>query len=924
MKRMVPMLVGLVTSTGLHAQKPVLDPSVYGKWPSVGASAAITHDGKYVLYTIDNQPVGGRTLVLQSTDARWKLEVTASDALEAMLTSDTRRAAFLKSGDSLGVVTLGRTAIEYVSGVRSFKLPRRGSAEWLAYQVSSPAGELVLRNLATGRQRAFGAVADYGFSPDGTALLLTTESGPDSARTQAVRWVRLPDGTPRVIWQGARASNLVFDATGTQLAFLGEGPGTTSPGQAVWYYRAGAASAVRVADDKSAGLERGLVLGDIRGFSRDGRRLFLNLQESASPPSPKPEAVPVHVWSYTDAKLQSQQLRELDPTSMAAFFARPEKNNVTVLRLDDRRLIRLQQEGEHFSYDEDGAGAFGLTEARHGGRGEESWHRGFQGPSFLVSTIDGARKPIRKGATFSPGGKYLIYYDGEEKHFFTYEIASGAIRKLTNGIAADWTVFGNDNVITSSTARGVAGWLPGDAAVVLYDQHDVWQVDPTGVKPPINLTNGYGRRHDIVFSLALADEARRALAPNSRLLLNAFNLRTKDNGFYRTMLGKAGDPERLTMGPYLFDTPSAPDRFSPSKARDAEVYLVRRMQATEAPNYFVTTDFKTLRRLSDLHPERAYNWYRTELHAWTALDGRPTQGILYKPENFDSTQRYPVILHYYQRKSDGLNAYLKPQILGGDGCTIDIPWYVSRWYLVFTPDIHITVGEPGESGVNPVVSAAQYLAKLPWVDAKRMGAQGCSWGGYVTNYLVTRTDLFAAAVSSSGVADFISGYGGTDAGNGASLQGMYELGVWRMGVTLWQRPDLYIKNSPIFRADQVGTPFLMMHTPADGVCPFANAIEFFTALRRLGKRAWLLQYDDGDHGVWSDKSAPDFSLRMAQFFDHYLKGAPAPRWMTRGIPAQLRGVDDGLALDSEIPTPGRGLVADGLATAREPAQVFQP
>jgi dipeptidyl aminopeptidase/acylaminoacyl peptidase len=178
---------------------------------------------------------------------------------------------------------------------------------------------------------------------------------------------------------------------------------------------------------------------------------------------------------------------------------------------------------------------------------------------------------------------------------------------------------------------------------------------------------------------------------------------------------------------------------------------------------------------------------------------------------------------------------------------------------------------------------------------------------------VTHTNRFAAAVSASSSSDFVSGYGSVG-GMGNSLQGLYETGQFRMGVTLWQRPDLYIKNSPIFRAHQVSTPLLLMQTTTDGITLFPQAVEFFTALRRLGKRAWLLQYDEGDHGLWG-KPADDFSIRMAQFFDHYLKGARPPKWMTRGIPARLKGIDDGLALDPEIPTPGPGLVADSLATS---------
>lgn len=895
------LLGSVVATTGLHGQKPPIDSSVYANWPSVGGGAAISADGKYVKYTIENQPAGSRTLVLQATDARWRLDVPGVNAVGAVLTPDSRRAVFLQPRDSLGIVLLGRSEIAYIPKVRSFKLPADGAGEWFAYQVTGPTRELIVRNFRTGRQHTYPRVMEYVFSDNGAVLVLRTEADPKSGGRQVLQWVRLAEGTPWPIWRGEQARNLVFDATGTRLAFTAEGMRNGQLDVSFWYYRAGTDTAVRLADRTSAALEDGMRLERIERFSRDGRRLFVQVQEPAGS-GPRPGAAPVHVWSYTDPKLQSQQVHELGAKSYLAVIA-----------LDGRRLIRLQQDDEYVMYDGDGSAVddFGLTEAQRAGSGEENWNPGFQVPPYLVSMKDGTRIPIpsapRAGGalTRSPGGKYLIYYDRTQQDFFTYEVASGITRNITQGLTATWQRLysGEDRPSAAHSARGVAAWLHGDAAVLLYDRYDLWRVDPLGQQPAVNLTNGYGSRHKLVFSLALDREARRAIAPQERLLLAAFNVHTKDSGFYRLVLGKGGDPTRLSMGPYLYDGGS------PMKAQDAEMYLVRRMSATESPNYFSTADFKTFTRLSDLHPERQYNWLTTELHTWTMLDGRPSQGVLYKPENFDSTQRYPVIFHYYERKSDGLNAYPRPEALTG-GCNINIPSYVSRGYLVFTPDIHFTVGETGESVLNAVVSAGRYLAKMPWVDATKLGIQGCSFGGFGTNYLVTHANLFAAAASAASVSDYISSYGALYA-NGASRQGTHEVGQHRIGASLWEKPDLYIKNSPVLQADRVTTPLLLMHATNDGGVPFAQAVEFFTALRRLGKKAWLLQYDEGSHGLGgAPRSIADFSVRMAQFFDHYLKGGPPPKWMTRGIPARLRGIDDGLALDHEIPTPGPGLVAD--------------
>ncbi|WP_448635234.1 alpha/beta hydrolase family protein [Pedobacter panaciterrae] len=457
--------------------------------------------------------------------------------------------------------------------------------------------------------------------------------------------------------------------------------------------------------------------------------------------------------------------------------------------------------------------------------------------------------------------------------------------------------------------RGIAGWLANDAGLLFYENYDIWRLDLSGQKAPVNLTNGYGRIHQLAFSIIDGQFNHQPIPDNQKIILATFNLVSKQNGFYSLGLDKANEPQFLNMGNYFYGAPTmvSVDGVStiPVKAKNAGVYLVQRMSAGEAPNYFSTRDFKTFRILSNVNPERGYKWYSTELHSWTTLNGKKLQGILYKPEDFDSHKRYPIIFGYYERKSNNLNVYIKPNTLC-QGCEIDIPTYVSNGYLVFTPDIVSNIGDPMQGTYDAVVSAAKYIAGLPFVDGTKMGIQGCSWGGFQTNYLVTHTNLFAAACSASGIADWIGDYGRLFS-NGYPKQGMYEFGQCRMGQSIWEIPGAYIKSSPIFQLDKVTTPFLIMHTKKDEVCSFDDAIELFTGLRRLGKKSWMLAYPDADHGVYG-KQAQDFSFRMAQFFDHYLKDKPAPIWMTRGFRASRRGLDTGLELDSIIKTPDLGLL----------------
>jgi dipeptidyl aminopeptidase/acylaminoacyl peptidase len=466
-------------------------------------------------------------------------------------------------------------------------------------------------------------------------------------------------------------------------------------------------------------------------------------------------------------------------------------------------------------------------------------------------------------------------------------------RNITAAISTSWTLYDNDYPDASGVTAGPLIWLKGDAGVLLYDHNDIWIVDPTNQKFPVNLTQGYGRQHHL--SIRLAERSDRPLETGQSLLLTAINRDTEDNGFLRVTLGRSGSLQLLTMGPYSYEIR---DDYSdtgeaPIKASAAAAYIVQRMSATEAQNYFYTTDFKSFKPLSDLHPQSQYNWPTTELVTWTLPDGRPSKGVLYKPEDFDPAKRYPLILYYYEKLSNQLNVF--PEVRPSYG-PLNIASFVSNGYLVFTPDIHYRLGQPGASALDCVVSAAQALAQRPYVDAHHMGIQGHSFGGYETNYIVTHSELFAAAVSASGVSDVISHFGALWGGVDPT-HAYYEASQGRLGAPPWERPELYVENSPVFKADQVTTPLLLMNNKADDGVQFTQGVEFFTALRRLDKKVWMLQYDDGDHTV-RGRDAIDFDTRMRQFFDYYLKGTPPPIWMTEGVATRVKGVESGLELDN--------------------------
>jgi hypothetical protein len=896
-------------SASLVGGKPPVDSSLFDKWPSV-ERPSLSNDGHYALYTICNQPVAGKTLVFHQLEGDWKMEFP--DGSNAAFCDDSRRAVFLKRGDILCLLSLGTSIIEYIPHVQSFRFFKRMNSEWLALQLDTPVKELLIRNLETGETKSFSAVSDYSLSQDGSILVLKIESKKDTVVMHSLKWVNLLDWSSKVICEGVNADNLVLDNAGKQVAFVIENSINGEVEKSFWYYKEGTDRAVLLVNNQSAGMDPDLQLNGIQNFSKDGNRLFMRLGQAAT--KPKADMIKVDIWSYTDALLQSEQLIGLgNPETYEA-----------VIGINDRNIVRLQQKGETAPVTYDPVSDdFVFFDARKGDREEVNWSMVAQPGFFMVSTRNGKRKQISLDQLeVSPDGKYAVGYEPQNNGLCSYDLLTGQFYNISEAIPVP--LLNDENSLQPTKQILFAVWLAGKSSLIVYDKYDIWQVDPSGKSAPINVTNGYGRKNNIQFHLVSVPATTsfvKTVAANEKIVLHAFNLSSKEEGFFNLSLNKPGNPERLIMGPYDFKHAFV-DGQTPVKARDAEIYLLRRSSETESPNYFWTRDLKEFIPISDVYPERMYNWLKTELVSFRTLEDSINQGVIYKPENFDSSKKYPVIIQYYEQKSANLHTYRSLY----DEDDISIPWFVSHGYVVFTPDIHFKMGKNGQCAYNAITGAAAYLSNFHWVDSLHIGIEGHSFGGFETNYLVTHTGRFAAAISSCGISDLIGHYGelwgNTNSwGAGPSAEGYYENRQGRMGVALWENPDIYIKGSPIFYVDKVTTPILIMANMKDGNVHFNQGLEFFLALRRLGKKAWMLQYDQGGHGVVG-KSFIDFTLRSQQFFDHYLRGAAAPKWMVEGIRASRKGIDNGLGLSSEVDANGKPITpGPGLLTPEEQKKV---
>ncbi len=835
----------------------------------------------------------------------YQLEKSLPDTKPAMPDSLTRLNNLLHMADSLALVAdslRNKAAEAKLKGMKVLQSTARGARPAAKSADDVEEGtDLVVKNLTTGEEKKYRLVSEYYFSKKGNALVVeTTRKNSDSTSRAAILWVNTAGGKTDTVMKAFNdAKNYALDEDGVQLAFVAERDSATKALQKyykLWYYKTGMDSAQLRGDRHNPGVASGLTISSdyTNVFSKDGKRLFLGLAPIRLPKDTtlvEFETARLDVWNYNDDYLQPQQLLQAPVELKRSFLAvLSEGANVLIpLGVDTCENVVLADEGN---------APYALGASNKGYRIRQQWEGNTLSKLYLVNVQNGERKLVQQGvrgnSSMSPGGKYILWYNWKLRHWFTYSIATGAVADITRDIKVPLYDEEDDHP-DDPPSHGSMGWDENDAHVYLYDKYDIWQCDPEGKLPSRNFTNGYGRKNKQTFRYIPMERERnspfgrdeKAIKAGEPMYLSVFDQATKKGGLALYRLDWTTDPVPLVVSPHSYQ--------AFVKAKNSDTLLFIRESYNESPDVFVGYAQKgnwTDRQLSHINPQQKdYNWYTVELRKWKMFDGKMSEGLLYKPENFDSTKKYPIIFYFYERNADTRYFYHDP---APSASIINIAYFTSNGYLVFDPNIYYKNGEPGESAYNSVVSAANYLKKYKWVDSTKMALQGHSWAGYQIAYLVTRTNMFAAAHAGAPVANMTSAYSGIRWGVGVSREFQYEHGQSRIGYTPWQRLDLYLKNSPLFHADKITTPLLMMANDADGAVPWYQGIEFFSALRRLGKKAWMLTYNGEDHNLVERRNRKDLSIRLAQFFGYYLKGEKEPRWMTTGVPATLKGVDWGL------------------------------
>lgn len=910
MKIKLTLLFAVCVYCEIYAQrKEIIDTNMLGTWPGLNRNVCMSQNGKYAAFVIDNMPFKKKTLVIQDLfDDRKKEIVTNEITFPFYFSKDCKKLVWQK-GDSLLMESTRDNSVTSIGAVSQYLFPRINKGEWIVFKEKGTENILVLLNLITGRREEFKNVTDVSFDSYGTTLLL--ESTIEKQNT--LKWVNLKSNKEVNIWSGrndATISGIEFDKNSNQLSFLVIEP----YGASVYYYKVGMDRALKKLDDQNQSLTNGLKISSIKGFSENGKYLFINLEKAKQlMPKSNPNLASVDIWSYKDEILHPRQTKKNRFSRLGSkvelVIDVAENKDGILLNSDELNICSLAF-GDHII----------LTSDTLPDR-EYWWPHAPKPSEWVASLKDGSRRPLLKERTgisslsASPGGRWFTWWDEEHALWMIYEIATGEIRNLSSFLPYTLATEAEYRAtIVSSPVAPIAGWFTNDSFLLVYDNYDIWKLDPYGKKSAINITKGYGRRNKIELRLLNEheDEERPIIyVGNENVILVGYNQENKYNGFFRINLGKAIEPELLSMGPvtwYRHQSQAFPTGLRPIKGGVGHNsgWILVGQSDKEFPNYYYTQDFKKYKALTNLCPQKKYNWLTTALLTWDLPDGRKSQGILFKPESLDSNKKYPVIFNFYEKESHNMYKFPMPGLTGAD---INIPWYVSRGYLVFTPDIYYGNGSKtglssGHYALNAVESAINVLGAISYVDTTRMAINGHSFGGLETNYILTHSKRFVAAAEGAGFTDVMSSYltlTGDALVNSLDIQSNQEhkeRDHELYGATPWERPDLYLDNSAVWSADKTSAPLLIFHNKDDDQVQWRQGVEMYMALRRLGKPCWMLQYDKGKHILWDRAEAKDYTIRLTQFLDHYLKGLPAPLWMTQGVPAQFKQIENRYELDS--------------------------
>ena len=894
--------------------KPTLLPADYGKWETLGAGS-LSPDGKFMAYEIRRtsgdgelriSPVaGGKAQTVAfcsaaafSADSHWlACSTTVSEADQ-----EKARKAKKPVQNKLAIVDLNSGAVTNVDEVQTFAFA--GDGPYLAFRKYAPtpaagaatapaanAGRggrgggsgdteterdptgavLLVRNLATSVDTTFGNVTNYSWQDKGSNLAMTI--GVEGRTGNAIQIFDPRSGSLRVLDNGpAIFTALTWRKDSSDLAAL------RSVKQDGFEGESHVVLAWKNLSDKlttKVDAPQRIVSSRAPQWSEDGATVYVGVapwNKKIEVKKSDDDPATVEVWHWQDVNVISEQkltaARDRDRNATAAWHLASGK--MVQLTTNLKEDVRLPRSGSR---------ALALDGVPY--QNDAMFGRNFV-DVYKVDMESGARAEVAKHlipqVEFSPGGRYAMNF--KEGDFWLYDLETGASRNLTKDAKLGLTNKENDYPVSQKPPYGIAGWTKGDRSVIVYDANDLWEITADGSAKPKRLTDG--ATEDIRYRyLRVATGGgggrggrgggggNEAIDLDKPLYLTMEGRWTKKTGFAVLADGKV---DRM-----IFEDKAVRGL---EKAKDADVLMYQSGAWDESPNFFAGKDLKAAAKVSETNPFAAqYAWGKSELVDYKNSHGDRLQGALYYPANYEKGKQYPMIVQIYEIESNQVHNWSAPS----ERSTYNPTIWTQHGYFVFRPDIVFKPREPGISAVDCVTSGVKKVLAGGMIDAKHVGLTGHSWGGYETTYILTHTDLFAAGAVGGALTNLSSSVGEIYWNSGGPETNHVEVGQERMQVPLYEDPEAYIKNSSTFVANKLSAPLLMEVGDHDGASDWHQDIEFYNAARRAGKPCVMLVYEGENHAVAQKANQIDYHRRINSWFDHYLKGAPAEEWMTKGV-----------------------------------------
>lgn len=909
-----------------QAQKKKLDQSVYDGWNKLSADQ-ISNNGKTITYEVNPLVGDGELHIIDQEKGKGKViprgeraqisEGGGTVAFKIVQPYDTIRALKIKKvkkskhpKDSLGIWVKGVDSLITFNKVKNFSMAEEGT-NWMIIKfddkdrfkpeepkkkkkcflrkkqpepakISEKGTPILFFNPSTSKKVKVHKANESGMSINGVWMAyirnFTVSDTLDSTSVYVYNSVN--DKLKRIYHSDGTSKSLFFAEDEDQFGFLASQDTGKLKIYDLFHFADGNISTPINKDE----IKEGWVLNDHHSpyFSKAGGRIYLYTFPQPRTPVddtiPEDEMAKVDVWNYKDGQLQPQQLLSLERDKVEGYLAVWNKSSKKLIQIGNKEI------GFNGSSKMDGDGDYAVGSSQKPYEHLMSW-KGWFFDYYRINVETGERvkigEKVEYRASMSPEGNWFVYFSQKDTSWHSVNCNTLEDKTITKFIPYRFDNEDDDHP-QDPDPHGFAGWTSqGD--VLIYDKYDVWKINLNGEVPPANLTRT--RETDWTYRYWKTDREADYIDLTDVTYWRGFNHKTR-----AVAIGELG---RQSMRNVFKEDSKI---VGLTKAKDSKDVILRTQTFVKYPDLSVTDlSFAKVDIISDANPQQKdYNWGTVELTAWKSYEGLELEGLIYKPEDFDPTKKYPLMVYFYETYTQHIHNYYSPKPTAS---IIYASEYVSNGYIVFIPDIKYIDGHPAKSAFDCIVSGTDHLAKNSWIDATKMALQGQSWGGYQTAMLVTMTNKYCCAMAGAPVSNMTSAYGGIRWGSGISRMFQYEMTQTRLGGTLWDSLDVYIENSPLFHIPKIQTPILVMHNDKDGAVPWYQGIEYFVGLRRLNKPAWMLNYNGDAHNLRKLANKRDLSIRMRQFFDHYMLDAPEPKWMKDGVPAVDKGIDYGFGTE---------------------------